>query len=191
MATDPTGSVTAWIGRLLAGDGDALAPLIRRYFAPLAAFADRRIPGGGHAGGDDLANSAFVDLWRCAARGQLPNLAGRGELWGLLLSILNQKVTDHYRYTHRDKRPPPEDRVDADLDEFPSDDVDPLLVAAVDEEFNRVLDVLGEDDLREIALYKLQGYDTGAIAARLDRAPRTITYKLRLIREVWQREVRP
>jgi DNA-directed RNA polymerase specialized sigma24 family protein len=191
MATDANGSVTAWIGRLLAGDGDALAPLIGRYFGPLAAVAERRIPAGGHAGGDDLANSAFVNFWKGAARGRFPNLSGRDELWRLLLHILNQKVTEHHRYTTRDIRLASGVRVDANLDEFASDDPDPLLLTAVDEEFRRVLDVLGEDDLRDIALCKLQGYENGEIAERLRRAPRTVGYKLKLIRVIWQREVRP
>lgn len=191
MPTDPTGSVTAWIGRLLAGDGTAFAPLVCRYFEPLAAVAEQRIQASGHAGGDDLANSAFVNLWRGATRGSLPNLADRDELWCLLLHILNKKIWDHYRYTRRDKRPQEDDRVEANLDDFLSDAPDPLVVAAVDDEFRRALDTLGDDDLRDIALWKLQGYETGEIAERLGRAPRTVTYKLKLIRAVWQREVRP
>lgn len=190
MATPRTGSVTAWIGQLLAGNGDALAPLLERYFEPLADLAARRIPPGGPRGGDDLANSAFVKLWQGAASGRIAALAGRDDLWRLLLSILNQKVRDHFRYATRERRVPTDKRVEADLDGYLGNAPDPLLVAAVDDEFQRLLDVLDDDELRDIARCKLLGYENAEIAARLDRALTTIAYKLKLIRAVWQQEIR-
>lgn len=189
MATDPNGSVTAWIGQLLAGDRDALAPLMRRYFDRLADVAGQQIPEGGHAGGDDLANSAFVQLWRGTSQGQFADIVDRNDLWRLLRDIINLKVLDHYRYLERDKRPPVELRVRVNLDKLPSDEPDPELVAAVDDEFRRVFDALDDDEQRAIAQYKLQGYEIDEIAARLDRAPSTIHNKLKLIRAIWQQEI--
>jgi hypothetical protein len=49
----------------------------------------------------------------------------------------------------------------------------------------------GDDKLRSVAVWKLEGYTNAEIAARLGRAPATVERKLRLIRDAWAKEVLP
>ncbi|MGH7172204.1 MAG: ECF-type sigma factor [Gemmataceae bacterium] len=62
----------------------------------------------------------------------------------------------------------------------------PAEAAALAEEVERRLEQL-PDDLRQIALWKLEGYTNAEIAALPDRVctVRTVERKVRLIREVW------
>ena len=53
------------------------------------------------------------------------------------------------------------------------------------EECCRLLERLGEAELRSIALWKLEGYTNEEIAAKLDCVPRTIERKLHVIRRLW------
>jgi DNA-directed RNA polymerase specialized sigma24 family protein len=60
-----------------------------------------------------------------------------------------------------------------------------LLVA---EEYQALLDRLGDPVLRSIAVWKMEGYSTEQIAARLKCVARTVERKLKLIRSYWLRE---
>jgi IS30 family transposase len=54
------------------------------------------------------------------------------------------------------------------------------------EGFDHVLRVLGDDQLRQIAVWKLEGYSNAEIAAKLGRSDATVERKLKLIRELWE-----
>lgn len=62
----------------------------------------------------------------------------------------------------------------------------PEFAAIVTEDFQRLLDTLGDDELREIALYKLEGYTNHKISAKVERSLPTIERRFRLIRHKWQ-----
>ena len=57
------------------------------------------------------------------------------------------------------------------------------------QEYQRLLDILGNDALRSIALWKMEGHGNDEIAAQLGCAPRTVARKLRRIRALWSQEV--
>ena len=61
----------------------------------------------------------------------------------------------------------------------------PEFAAMVVEESGRLLDVLGNDGLRQVALWRLEGYTGDDIAARLGCTRRTVVRRLGLIREIW------
>jgi DNA-directed RNA polymerase specialized sigma24 family protein len=61
----------------------------------------------------------------------------------------------------------------------------------VAEELERRLGRLGSEELRAIALRKLEGYTTEEIAEQLDCARRTVERRLRLIRLQWTEEEEP
>jgi DNA-directed RNA polymerase specialized sigma24 family protein len=65
----------------------------------------------------------------------------------------------------------------------------PDFAAQVAEECRRLLGLLPEDDLRAIALAKMEGRDHEEIAARLGCAPQTVQRKLGRIRSLWSPEV--
>jgi DNA-directed RNA polymerase specialized sigma24 family protein len=58
----------------------------------------------------------------------------------------------------------------------------------VTEEFKRLLADLGDEELRQIALAKMEGYTNQEIAARMDLTLRTVERRLALIRGRWTRK---
>jgi len=56
----------------------------------------------------------------------------------------------------------------------------------VAEECQRLLEMLGDDQLRSVALWKMEGYTNEEIAGKLGCAVATVERRLRLIRRIWQ-----
>jgi DNA-binding CsgD family transcriptional regulator len=52
-----------------------------------------------------------------------------------------------------------------------------------------LLGLLGDRELESIALWRMEGYTVDQIAERLGYQGRTIKRKLRLIRNLWEREI--
>ena len=61
----------------------------------------------------------------------------------------------------------------------------PDLAAMVVEQYHRLRDLLGDDTLRQVLDFRLEGYDREEIAVRLGCAVRTVTRKLDVIRQTW------
>jgi DNA-directed RNA polymerase specialized sigma24 family protein len=59
------------------------------------------------------------------------------------------------------------------------------------EECRRLLAGLADEQLRAIALWKMEGYTNEEIAAKLGCVPRTVERKLGMIRSRWQQEIAP
>ncbi len=57
------------------------------------------------------------------------------------------------------------------------------------ESCRRLLDVLGDEQLRRIAVWKMEGYTNREIADRLGCVIETVERRLRLIRSLWQHEM--
>jgi DNA-directed RNA polymerase specialized sigma24 family protein len=69
-----------------------------------------------------------------------------------------------------------------------SQEPDPQFAAEVAEQCRELLERLGNDDLRGIAVWKMEGYTNEEISARLGYAPATVERRLQLIRKLWQKE---
>jgi DNA-directed RNA polymerase specialized sigma24 family protein len=67
----------------------------------------------------------------------------------------------------------------------------PAFAAMVADECRRLLEALGDETLRRIALLRMEGYADPEIAARLGCGLRTVGRKLDLIRKTWLREGTP
>jgi DNA-directed RNA polymerase specialized sigma24 family protein len=61
----------------------------------------------------------------------------------------------------------------------------------VAEECRRLLGLLDSEELRLIAVSRMEGYSTEEIATRLRCAPRTVERKLQRIRSLWSSENLP
>ena len=61
----------------------------------------------------------------------------------------------------------------------------PAFAAELAEEFQRLLDSLGDETLRRLAVLKMQGYTNEEIAAKLGCALRSVERKLHGIRTIW------
>ncbi len=56
------------------------------------------------------------------------------------------------------------------------------------EECRRLLGKLGDDELRSIAVWQMEGYTVDEIGAKLGRSTRTAARKLAVIRALWKGE---
>ncbi len=199
------GSVTHWLGQLQAGDSVAAQPLWERYFLKLVHLARGKLQGLPRRAADeeDVALSAFDSFCRAAEARRFPALADRDGLWRLLVVLTARKALHLIRDERREKRggghvldeaalaaARPDDD-DAGLDRVIGAEPTPEFAARVAEECRRLLDLLGEDELRMIAVARMEGYSTEEIAARLGCAPRTVERKLRRIRGLWSTECPP
>lgn len=186
-------SITHWIERLKEGDRNAAKCLWDRYFEALVRVARNRIGNvpRGMADEEDLALSVFNTLCVSAEQGRLEEIRDRDALWYLLLRISRQKAVDHCRHERSLKRGGDHERVDIEgyLDNLAGDEPPPELAAIFAEECRRLLDLLRDDRLRQIAVRRIEGSRIAEIATELNLTERSIERKIRLIREKWGREV--
>jgi DNA-directed RNA polymerase specialized sigma24 family protein len=189
------------MGALQAGDMAAAQPLWERYFERLVRLARARLRGGGRlsaeADEEDAVLSAFDSFCAGAARGQFPQLADRDDLWRLLVVITARKVQAQSRRTRRQKRGAGlvsnatdlpgtgEARGSEGLEHVVGNEPTPVFAAQVAEECRRLLEALGDDALRQVALARMEGYTNDEIAERLGCARRTVARRLDLIRKTW------
>ena len=189
MADD---AVTLWIGQLQTGDAAAARPLWDKYFLRLVGLARKRLADCPRraADEDDVALSAFDSFCRGAEAGKFPDLTDRDSLWRLLAAFTVRKVSHHLRDEGRQKRGGGiATKGSGELEEVLGREPDPALAAEVAGECDRLLDVLGDPDLRQVALLRMDGYSVEEVAVFAGCAPRSVKRKLQLIRTLWQREV--
>jgi DNA-directed RNA polymerase specialized sigma24 family protein len=194
------GSITRWIADVKAGDVAAAQPLWERYFARMVDLARGRLRARGLRGRDaasdeeDAALSAFDSLFAGLARGQFPQLADRDDLWRLLVVITTRKVSAQARRQLRQKRGAGQVQAASDLAEPGSDDdvlaravsaePTPEFAVMLAEEYRRLLDRLDDDVLRKVAIFRMEGFTTDAIAEQLGCTRRTVARQLALIRRI-------
>ena len=187
MPTDP---VTVWIVQLQAGDPVAVRPLFEKYFVRLVGLARARLRDAPRRAADeeDLALSAFDSFVRGAGAGKFPDLADRDSLWRLLATFTTRRVAHLLRDAARLKRGggAARDGRPGALEEVLGRDPDPALAAEVADECDRLLAALGGDDLRRIALLRMDGHSVEEVAAAVGIAPRSVKRKLAIIRVKWE-----
>jgi DNA-directed RNA polymerase specialized sigma24 family protein len=193
---DGEGSITVFLGLLKAGDRAAAQPLWDAYFHRLVALARSRLRGTprGMADEEDVALSAFDSFCRRAERGDFPQLADRDDLWQLLFVLTVRKAIGLARYQARARRgggrvAALEDLTAWDLDEVLGGEPAPELAAQMADECRRLLEGLGDEALRAVARWKMEGWTNREIAARLGCIEQSIERKLRSIRRLWSEEV--
>jgi DNA-directed RNA polymerase specialized sigma24 family protein len=181
-------SVTMWINQLRDGDRDATRKLWNRYFQQLVALARKKFKGLPCLAADeeDVVVSVLDRLFRDAEDGRLPGLEDRNNLWRLLAVMTANKVVDRIRQEQAQKRGGALAPVTGDtaLAQVLAREPSPEIVAEVAEAWQRILDRLADDELRTIAVLRMEGHSTEQIAVQIGRVPRTVERRLQLIRKV-------
>lgn len=190
--------VTAWLVQLKAGQRDeATQQLWQAYFARLVRRAHALLGSRVRTGGDaeDVALSAFASFVHAVEQGRFPKLNDREDLWQVLLVLTARKAGKLYRQESAEKRGDGKVVAFSELAgddsgqpalEFPGAEPDPAEAVALAETCARLLDRLGKEDLRQVALWRLEGYSNAEIARRLGRHEGTVERKLHMIREIWE-----
>ncbi len=195
-----SGSVSNWIVAARQGKSDAAQALWDRYFTRLVRLANSKLGAANKVGviedGEDAALSAFGSVFDGLNAGKFPQVEDRDDLWQLLCLITRRKAYDQIERARAQKRGGgkvlPESALKGEgdggvgLDEFASGGPSPEIAAMVLEECRNLLAALPDDQLRDIALWKMEGYNKDEIAARLNCSSRTVSYRLELIRKTWE-----
>ena len=201
MESQPEPSISQWILGAKRGDSQAVAGLWRRYFERLVRLARQKLADAPRrvADEEDVALSAFASFCRAAQEGRFPDLKDRDDLWRLLITLTAQKAVDQVRHDHRIKRGGGRVRgesalrkrdqsgTDKAMDHVVGDSPTPEFAAMVAEQCARLLDCLN-DDLRPVAVAKMEDYTNQEIAAKLNCSLSTVERSLRVIRKIWLHE---
>lgn len=201
--------VSQWIERIKAGDQEAATKLWNKYYDKLIRLACHRLRGARRRAEDeeDVVARAFETFFRRAKAENFSELRDRNDLWRLLVTITDRKAKNFVRAEKRQKRGSGKLRGESGFygnakdakknhgeksetkgaDGLAGDEPTPEFTAMMLEHFQQLLDDLDED-LREIALLKLEGYSNDEIAEEIKRSSRTVERRVWLIRERWKRE---
>lgn len=186
------GSVTHWLQLLQTGDHQAAQPLWERYCRKLEVLVSKKLRGRsfGAQDAEDVALSAFTSFCQALEREQFPQLSDRSDLWRLLIVITARKTAHLLRDQDTQKRGAAI-REDVAIEQVVGEEPTPEFAAQAMEEYERLLGRLQREDLKQIAIWKMDGYTNQEIADKLGCAVRTVDRKLRLIRRIWERETEP
>jgi DNA-directed RNA polymerase specialized sigma24 family protein len=197
-----TGSITTLFNRLQLGDRDGVQRLWELYFRRLVGLARKKLGDLPRRAvtEEDVALSAFDSFCRAAEEGRFPHLGDRDDLWQLLVLITARKASDLRQHEGRDKRDwrrvheaaqaeGAESSGPGAFADLFSREPDPAFAAEVAEESRRLLDLLADEELRQIALRKMEGHTNEEIAGQLELALATVERRLRRIRKCWEKEL--
>jgi RNA polymerase sigma factor (sigma-70 family) len=201
----PDGSVTRWVTALKDGDPAAPQPIWERYHRRLVALAREKLRAARRRAADeeDVVQNAFHSFFDGVAAGRFPRLDDRDDLWRLLVVITARKALDQLAHERAARRgggtlqgesrisPQPGGWDAAAIEQVVGDEPTPEFAAQVAEEYERLLAVLGDDSLRRVAVWKMEGLTADEIAARLNCSRRTVARKLDAIRVIWNDEPPP
>jgi RNA polymerase sigma factor (sigma-70 family) len=169
-----------------------------RYFKELLVLARSHLAARIRCREDeeDVVQSMYKSFCIRQRRGDF-DLANRDELWRLLVQITVRKArnaANRHRQGKRDVGREQNDAADHScddpvlsiLDQIDSDVPTPAEAALLNEALELRFQRLKGPDLRQIALWKLEGYTNSEIAAQLDCTVRNVERKLERIRAYWE-----
>lgn len=174
----------------------------QRYFRRLLGLARKKLASGPNRAADeeDVALSAFHSFCRGAVAGQFANLEDRNDLWQVLAMITTRKAIRQRQRERAKKRGGGNVRGESALGAgaSPSDcggilnatdgGPTPEFIAMMDDEFETLLGRLPDDELRQVALARLEGFSNEEIAEQIGRHVRSVERKLQMIRRYWEFE---
>jgi len=185
--------------RVRDGDDQAITRLWEDYYQQLVRVAAGRLPSHLKRMGDeeDIALSAFHSFIAGIRLDQFPDLRGPENLWGLLITLTSRKVHAHLRHQTRKKRGGGSVRgesvfldrsgqqmgagIGGVTGEMPPAD----LTAELTEACELLLEQLPDEQLRQIAIMRMDGFLVDEIAQRLELSKRAVERRLQLIRRTW------
>ncbi len=185
---DVSQSVTRWIRALEADRSSAVGPLLDVYFDRLVQLARKRLQDlpGMAAYDEDVALRSFFSLCQRVRDPARPlELTSRDDLWRLLATRTISRAIDLIR-----RHKPGEVPGGHDVEQLLTREPTPEEAAEMADEARRLLALLDEPELRQIALWKVEGFTDEEIAAKLDCVPRTVRRKVQRIRLLWQHELK-
>jgi RNA polymerase sigma factor (sigma-70 family) len=171
------------------GDPQAVQAIWERYYRRLVAVARDKLRTSKRrmADEEDVVQGAFFSFYCGMEAGRFPILNDRESLWKLLFVITARKAADQLQHEHRKKRAGTVAELDA-IEQVIGDEPTPEFAAQLVEQYERLLEILDDDAMRNVAVWKMQGYNHDEIAEKLDCSRSTVARKLTAIRIIWEKE---
>lgn len=177
----------SWIDKLQTGDNAAAEDLWQRYYQRLVKIAYQRLSGSSKTMADeeDVVVSAFKSFFRAMEENRTPKLQSEDDIWRLLVTLTARKAIKQVRYESRDKRQGEAGKSQHDavpVEELIGTEPSPEFVLAITDEYRQLNERLLDDEMRLIALRKMEGYSNAEIAQELNTNLRTVQRRLAVIR---------
>jgi DNA-directed RNA polymerase specialized sigma24 family protein len=143
----------------------------------------------------------LIALWRGTKSGLFDKISNRNELWWTLLKITKRKVATAHRRERTKKRGKwavqSKEKLESDLhaagfysfDEVCNHELSPELFCTMRDQTNWLIGLLKSDEMRRIALWRIEGLTVNEIAKCMSLTPRSIERKLKIIRTRWDMEL--
>lgn len=189
-------SITIYIEELKKGSENAANTLVARYWPRVVAAASAQLNSTGIRLKDeeDIAVSVFDYLCRQASQGKFSDekMNDRTDLWLYLSTLIKHKAIDVARKEKAAKRGSGkvvnESALESEerptgLGNFEGIAKTPVEQAIQIEEKTQFLASLSNDEIREIVVLYLEGYQQSEIAEKIGLSERTIRRKLELAKE--------
>lgn len=198
-ASESRGSITDFLSGFAAGDEECTRELWARCFATVVRLARHNLGGVPKrvADEEDVAASVFASLFFGAVEGKFPDLTDSDSLWRLIVVMTRRKAADYVNHERRDKRgggkvrgdsifpQKPGSKPSPGFDHFVSEQPSPMAVAMVEENTSELLEHLPDEEHRQIAMLRLEGFSTAETADELGLSLRTVERRLQTIRTIW------
>jgi RNA polymerase sigma factor (sigma-70 family) len=189
-------SVTEWIAQLKQGEGAAASKLWTRYVESLIRLAWQKLRDTPRrsADEDDVVQIAFDQFLRGVQTNRFRKLNDRNDLWQILVMLTDRRARDRRRRaTVESKRLPLADHRESEsgetvLGRLSSGKPSAEFAAEATEACRRLLFLLPDDEHRQIAIWKMEGYENREIAEKLGVVDRTVGRRLAEIRACWMKE---
>lgn len=187
-------SITNWMGQLKEGNSAAADAIWDHFFSRLVEFARGRLRGTPTAISDeeDVALSVLKSVCIGIRSGRFADLENSESLWRLLLVVCGRKISNHRSYLKCAKRDARQavsiDSEDYLISLLISQDPGPELAAELAENLSLLISSLERQELKEVAILKMQGFTNEEIGSKQGWSLSTVERKLRTIRSLWTRQ---
>jgi RNA polymerase sigma factor (sigma-70 family) len=196
-------SVTQWIEGIKDGNDSAAAKLWQRYYQRLVGLAYQKLRAMPRrvADEEDVVLDAFQSFCQRAQAHQFPDLRDRNDLWHLIVRITERKAYDQLRAQRRQKRGygkvsgesvfanAGQSSAGRGIETVAGLEPTPQFAMETAESVEQLFSLLPDEELRQIAQRKLEGYTNEEIAARIGRSLPTVERRLKRIRNIWKSEL--
>jgi RNA polymerase sigma factor (sigma-70 family) len=189
-------SITQMLSKLGRGESEAVELIWRRFFERVVGLAKNKLGSLPKRVVDeeDIAISAINALYIGAQDGRFKQLNDRDDLWQILCMLTSRKVANAYR---KQKSRPHigESQLGPGVDDEQMLGIAHIATSVPDEAYfdelsikcRELLENLDEN-LRHVAMMKLQGYKNQEIADQIGRSVKSVERYLKTIREEWSGE---
>lgn len=189
---ESTLEVTGWLYDLRAGD-DVAAARLWKYLQPRLTELGRRslqTMKSACYDEDDVAQSAFHALCAAVQNGQYNDLADRSSIWNLAAAIALNKVRTRANYNAALRRGGGMTRMQLNAGpDMPSTDLSSEEQVMMQEECERLISLLHRDEVKAVAMLKIEGYTNEEIATLQGCTRRSVQRRLDIIRSIWSQQL--